>query len=221
MLARDIIADSIPPVKTSDPAALVLDWMGEFKVAHLPIVNHENLLGIVSEDDLLELEDLSLPVGNMQLMIPAEAFVMENSHFFEAAKLMALYKLDILPVVDEQKRYSGLITKSDLVSRLTTLVGAGEPGGIIELEVPINNYMVSEIGRICESNDAKIISLTTSFSADHSILQVTIKLNIRELSRVVSSFQRFNYTIRGVMFDAEQIDDVRSNYENLLRYLSI
>jgi CBS domain-containing protein len=221
MLARDLIADSIPPVKTSDTAALVLDWIGEFKVAHLPIVNHENLLGLVSEEDLLEVEDLSLPVGNISLSIPTDAFVMENSHIFEAAKIMAHYKLDVVPVVDADKRYSGLITKSDLVQYLTDIVGAKEPGGVIELEVPLNNYMVSEIGRICESNDAKIISLTTTPTHDHSLLLVTIKLNIRELSRVVSTFQRFNYTIRGVVFDAEQIDDVRSNYENLLKYLSM
>lgn len=221
MIARDLIADSIPPLKISDRAEAVMDWMGEFKVAHLPIVNNENLIGIVSESDLLELEDLSVEIGSVGLSIPVEAFVMENSHLLETVRIMALYKLDVVPVVDEEKRYVGLVTKSDLVQHISEMIGAREPGGIIELEVPVNNYMVSEIGRICESNDAKIISLTTTLSKDYSVIHVTVKLNIRELSRVVSAFQRFNYTISGVVFDAEQIDDVRSNYENLLKYLSL
>jgi acetoin utilization protein AcuB len=221
MLARELINDSIPPVKTSDTASAVLDWMGEFKVTHLPIVNHQSLLGIVSENDLLELQDEDAPVGNMDLLIPADTFALENSHIFDVLRLMALHRLDIVPVVDEKENYAGLITRADLIAALANMLGAKEPGGIIVLELQANNYALAEIGRICESNDAKVLSLTTAQSLDGSHLLVTLKLNIREMSRLINTFERFNYKIATVVFDGDQLDDVRSNYENLLRYLNI
>lgn len=221
MLARDLINDSIPPVKTSDGASAVLDWMGEFKVNHLPIVNHESLLGIVSENDLLELDNLEMPVGNMDLIVPRDAYVHENGHIFDVLRVMAQHRLDMVPVIDDENNYCGLVTRGDLVNALSEILGAKEPGGIIVLELQVNNYALGEIGRICESNDAKVLSLTTSMSPDGSHLYVTLKLNIRELSRLISTFERFNYKIVTVVFDTEQLDDVRSNYENLLKYLSI
>jgi hypothetical protein len=41
------------------------------------------------------------------------------------------------------------------------------------------------------------------------------------LSRVISTFERFEYEIALVVFDAEQLDDYRDRYENLLRYLNL
>jgi len=41
MIALDLIADSIPPVHTSDTIQKVLDRMIEFRLRHLPIVNED------------------------------------------------------------------------------------------------------------------------------------------------------------------------------------
>ena len=61
MLARELISDSIPSVKKSDKASTVLSWMNEFRVGQMPIVENEELLGLVTEDDLLESENEELP----------------------------------------------------------------------------------------------------------------------------------------------------------------
>ncbi|HVS93616.1 MAG TPA: CBS domain-containing protein, partial [Mucilaginibacter sp.] len=57
MLAIELISDSIPPVHTSDSIQKVVDRMIEFRVRHLPIVNEEQFLGIISDDDLVEETD--------------------------------------------------------------------------------------------------------------------------------------------------------------------
>lgn len=222
LLARDLITDTVPSIKTSDSATRVLEWMNEFKVTQLPVVNHERLLGIVSEDDLLDSGDEDQDIGAIRLHLPEGTYVHEDSHFYEALKMASLMRLDVLPVLSvRDNSFVGTITRADMVKRAAEFLNVEEPGGVIILHLPVNSYSVSEIGRICESNDAKIISLSVGNSSEPGKLYVTIKLNIRELSRVISTFERFEYEIALVVFDAEQLNDYRDRYENLLRYLNI
>ncbi|HEX2901435.1 MAG TPA: CBS domain-containing protein [Bacteroidia bacterium] len=223
LLARDLITDTLPSIKTSDNATRVLEWMSEFKVAQLPVVSQERLLGIVTEEDLLNSGVEDLPVGAIHLSLPEKTFVYEDSHFYEVLKMASLMKLEILPVLSsrENNSFVGTITKSDLLKRAAEYLCVEEPGGIIVLHLANNNYSISEIGRICESNDAKVLSLSVGNSTEAGKLYVTIKLNVRELSRVIATFERFEYEIALVIFDAEQINDFRDSYENLLRYLNL
>ena len=223
MIARDLIADTVPCVKTSDEAGRVLTWMAEFKVRQLPVVNNEALLGMVTEDDLLDVEGDDVPIGNIRLSLPETTYVFEDNHLYEVLKVASTMKLDLLPVLRARDNtYLGVITSSALIEYAGDLLAVREPGGIIVLEMLQNSYSLSEIGRICESNDAKVLSLAArTIPNDPSRLNISIKLNIRELSRLIATFERFEYTISHVIFDAEQLEDYRERYENLLRYLDI
>lgn len=222
LLAKDLITDTVPSVKTSDSATRVLEWMSEFKVNQLPVVNHERLLGIIAEQDLLESGIEDEPIGTIRLSLPEQTHVFEDTHFYDVLKMATIMKLDVVPVLSARDNtYIGVITKHDLVQRAAEFLNVEEPGGVIVLSVGLNSYSISEIGRICESNDAKIMSLSVSNAPEPGKLLVTLKLNIRELSRVISTFERFEYEIALVVFDAEQLDDYRDRYENLLRYLNL
>lgn len=220
MMARALISDSVPSVKTSDTAERVLRWMSEFKVGFLPIVNAESYLGMVKEDDLLEMNDQDHPIGDIELSLPAEVFVYEDSHTYEVLKLITEYKIDVMPVLDYQKNFLGVITRGDILEYLAGTMGVREQGGIIVLEVAMNSYSLSEIGRICEASNAKVLSLTISIAPGPGVIYVTLKLNIRDMSRLISSFERFKYNIASVVFDAEKLEEFRENYEALIRYLN-
>jgi len=222
MIARDLISDTVPSLKTSDSVRRVLDWMNEFKVSQLPVVNNEELLGLVSEDDLLDLDDEEAAIGGIRLSLPEKTHVFEDSHIYDVIKVASLLRLDMVPVLKTRDNaYLGVITKSDMVESVSNLLNATEPGGIIELEVPQNSYHLSEIARLCESNDAKVLSLTVANSPVPSKLLISVKLNIREMSRVIATFERFEYVIHNVVFDSEQLDDYRERYENLIRFLNL
>lgn len=220
MLARDLISDSVPSVKTSDTAFRVLSWMSEFKVTHLPIVNAEGYLGMVREDDLLELEDQDHPLGDIALSVPTDVFIYEDGHVYEVLRFMNEYKLQIMPVLDYQKNFLGVVTQADILNYLGLGLGVNEQGGILVLEMPHNSYSLSEIGRICESNDVKVLSLTLTNAPGPGVMFVTLKVNVRDLSRLIATFERFKYTISTVVFDAAKIEEFRENYEALLRYLN-
>ena len=221
MLARALISDSVPPIKTSDTVAVVLDWMSEFKVNQLPIVNNEELLGVVTEEELLECSDPEMAIGALQLQVPPNVPVYEDTHVFEVLKRFKVHHLDLVPVLDSKDRYIGVIGLHDVVSYLTSFVGASEPGGIIVLHVQQNDYSLSEIGRICESNSARVLSLSVTAAPGNPDLFITLKLNLQEISRVIATFERFDYKIELAVFDSEQLVDLKRNYELLMRYLNI
>lgn len=221
MQARTLISDSIPPAKLTDKASRVINWMSEFKVNFLPVLKGKSLIGIVQESDLLDLENEDQDLSEIHLALNETTCVYEDSHIYEAARMMAQFKLDLLPVLDTHSHYMGLITREKLIEHLALGLNVHEPGGIIVLEVNHNSYHLSEIGRICESNDAKVLSLTIHNAPSPHRMRITIKLNIRELTRVIATFERFNYDIHTVIFDAEQMDDFRENFEALVKYLNI
>ena len=223
MIARDLISDTVPSIKTSDPADRVMNWLAEFKVRQLPVVNNEELLGLITEDDLLDTESENTPIGNIRLSLPDSTYVFEDNHLYEVMRMASTMQLDLVPVLKSRDNtFLGVITSQDLIEYAGDIMGVKEPGGIIVLEIPQNSYSLSEIGRICESNEARVISLAvTPRRGDPSVLYVSLKLNIREMSRVVATFERFEYVIDQVIFDSEQLNDYQENYENLLRYLDL
>lgn len=220
MTAQELISDRIPCLRTSDTGDKVMDWMEEFHVAQLPVVNERQFLGIVTETDVLEAESQDQPVGDYHLTLPNTLCVLGRQHVYDVLKMMAAWQLDILPVVDEERNYIGMVTQQDLIRGLADVFGATEPGGIIILEIPHNSYNLSEIARIVESNDAKALSIYLTSSPDAAAYYVTIKVNISELTRLMNTFERFNYKVVMSFFDKAQLDDTQDRYNLLLRFLN-
>ena len=71
-----------------------------------------------------------------------------------------------------------------------------------------------------ESNDAKILSLYISSLPESLAYQVTLKLNISELTRTLGTFERFGYKVMMSFFDKAQLDDTTDRYNLLMRYLN-
>ena len=56
MIAKNLVSNEIIPLRTSDSGNEALSIMNEFGVRHLPIVNDKQLLGLISEDDILNFD---------------------------------------------------------------------------------------------------------------------------------------------------------------------
>jgi len=221
MTAIDLISDRIPCLRTSDTGEKVLDWMDEFKVNQLPVVNNRQLLGMISENDVLEADSPDQPVGDYRLTLPNTLHIYAEQHVYDAVKMMATWNLDVLPIVDADMNYLGLAAQQDVIKSLSNVLGASEPGGILILEVAHNSYNLSEIARILESNDAKALSVYLTSNPDSSAYYITIKLNVSELTRIVNTFERFNYKVVMSFFDKSHMDDTQDRYNLLLRYLDL
>jgi len=220
MLAKDLISDTIPPLKTSDTGLKALRWMEEFRLNHLPIVNNVNFLGLLSADDILALNAPEEALGNHRLSL-SRPYVMEHQHIYEIIKLIAGQNLSLVPVLNDQHQYLGAITLQDILAKLAETGGIQNPGGIIVLEMNLHDYHLSEIAHIVESNDAVILNAYVSSTPDPNKIDVSIKINKTDLSRLLAAFFRYNYHVKASYHESEFQDDMKKRFESFMNYLNI
>ena len=220
MLAGELISDVVTALKTSDSGTKALSWMEVYRIKHLPIVNHREFLGLISDADIYDLNNPDEPVGNHNLSLK-KPYVNENQHIYEVIELLSRLELTLVPVLNYDKQYLGVITQEELTQRFAQLSAMQQPGGIIELEMVEHDYSLSEISQIVESNNAKILSLYVASSEDNSKLRVTLKINFTDLTSIMETFNRYNYTIVSSHTNDEDMDEFyQDRFDVFLKYLN-
>lgn len=218
MLTRDLISNSIPYLHKDDKVFHALQLMNDYHVAHLPVVENEHYMGIISEEQLLQ-SDEENTINELQVT-DGTTSVQANDHFLKAIQTAVLNKLSIVPVVEE-KQLVGIVTYNDLLRNASEFMSLNDPGGLIVLELESRNYSFTEINRIVESNDAQITQLNTFTDPETSIMQVTIRINKLEISDIISTFQRYEYNVKYYFGEELYENELRTNYDNLMNYLKI
>ncbi|MEE9439595.1 MAG: CBS domain-containing protein [Saprospiraceae bacterium] len=219
MIAKEIISYELAPLHTTDTGEAALTMMNIYHVKHLPIVDEDQFLGLMSEEIILN-NDLDKPIGSYSLGI-ARPFVNETEHIFEVMSKMAESNLTVVPVVDHNDDYLGLITQDDLIQYYAQSFSFSEPGSILVISTSKPNYSLAEISRIIESENAAILSTFLTTSNDTSEVQVTLKINRQDINDIIAAFQRFDYQITASFSEFAYIDDLKERYDSLMSYLNV
>lgn len=220
MKAIELITESIAPLKGSDPASLALTFMQEFKVKHLPIVDGTKYVGMISESQVLDLASETRTLDQVDFSLD-QSSVFDDQHFYEVIKTVSELDLTLIPVVDEDKNYLGVITLKCLISKLSDLNSIKDPGGIIVLELPFHDYSLSEISRIVESNDSFILSNYINSVESSTLMEVTLKVSTSDVRRIVATFERFDYNVKSTFLAEKYIDELKERYDSFMKYLDI
>jgi acetoin utilization protein AcuB len=221
MLAKDLISDVIPSLRTSDSGQKALYWMDIFRISHLPIVNNEDFLGLISDKDIYDSNMAEEPIGNHNLSL-FSPYVTEDQHIYEVIELASRLNLTIIPVLDHNNHYKGVITQNDLIHFFADFSALKEPGAIIVLDMNIHDYSLSQIAQIVEGNDARILSMYISSHSATTRMELTLKINRNDLTSIIQTFTRYNYTIHSTYMDHDDMDSLYENrYEMFMKYLSI
>jgi CBS domain containing-hemolysin-like protein len=220
MIARQLISDEIMPLKTSDSGTKALNWMDEYKVSHLPIVNNENFLGVISEQDIYNLSNFDEPLGNHKLSLK-QPFINEHQHIYNVLRIIDELKLTVIPVLDDHQKYLGCFTLRNLLTFIAGIYSIDNPGGVIVLEISEQDYSLTEIANIVESNNAKILSSFITSHKDSTRLEVIIKVNKIELGAILQTFDRYGYYVKASFGEDEDQKDLKERYDSLMNYLNI
>lgn len=221
MLAKDLISEVVPSLKTSDSGQTALNWMEIFRISHLPIVNNMDFLGLISDTDIYDMNQPEEPIGNHSLTL-LKPYVSTEQHLFEVIGLASRLKLTVVPVLDEKSHYKGVITTTDLVRYLAGISSMDQQGGIIVLELVERDYSLSQIAQIVESNNIKILSLYITSPPNSTLLEVTIKVNTNDLTSVIRTFERYNYDVKTWVTTDDSMDRFYSErFDLLMKYLNI
>lgn len=220
MIAKELISESIPPIKPDDSGIRALKWMEEFKVSHLPVVDGRNFLGLLSDDDILDMELPDKPISSISDFFE-KIFVNENKHYYDALKIISDDHISVLPVLTDEGLYAGSISVNNIIEKLSTMVAVNEPGSVLILEVRTNDYSLSQIAQIVESNDARILSAHVASNFEGN-LDVTLKINRAEINGVIQTFQRYGYIIKSnFQINSFYQEDLRNRFDSLMNFLKM
>jgi len=220
MLAIELVSDTIPPVHTSDSIQKVMERMQEFRIRHLPIVNEEQFLGLVSDSDLVEETDYQVPIGSLALSL-VNPYVLEDQHIYDVIRLFYEQQLTIVPVLDSKKNYKGLIAINTLVEYFAKLTSVSDPGGIIVLEIGDKNNSLAHMAQIVESDNAQILSSYVRTFPDSTRIEITLKVNKVDISAIVATFMRYEYEVKATFNHSDNNDNSKDRYDSLMNYLNL
>ncbi|MBS1628194.1 MAG: CBS domain-containing protein [Bacteroidetes bacterium] len=218
-LASQIIQTNYPAINLSDKISFALQLMEDYDVQHLPVVNDEKFAGLISKDDLLDADE-TLTIVSIEESLN-NFYVKSEEYFLAALKITANNQLSLIPVINEHQELSGVITQTKLLQTINIYTGAEEPGGLIVFELDKRQYSFGEITRLVETNDAFITQLNTYTEAETGIVFVAIKINKKEISDIVATFQRYDYPIRYYFGEEQYTNELKDNYNHLMSYLNI
>jgi acetoin utilization protein AcuB len=138
-MTREVVA--LPPQSTAGEA---LALCRERRIRHLPVLEDDRLVGIVSDRDLRSATPaLGDParaeaLGRIlvhEVMVREVATTHPDDPIEEAANALRERKIGCLPVV-EDGALVGIVTSSDVMEALVYLMGAHEPGNRLEVVMP-------------------------------------------------------------------------------------
>ncbi len=219
MLVSQLPIVNYPVVHLFDTISLALQFMDNYDVQHLPVAEDDVFIGIISKTDLFD-EDEAVAIEALQPAL-IKVSVQSNEHFLSALKLASANDLSILPVVNAEMQLQGVVTMTELMHAVAAFQNVEEPGAIIVLEMERHNYAIGEISRLVETNNASIVQLNTYTESGTGLFVVTLKLNKTEISDVLSTLQRYDYTIRYFFGEEAYENELRENYDLLMNYLKI
>jgi acetoin utilization protein AcuB len=220
MIVSEITTSLVPTLKPTDRVSFAIDRMLESRLFDLPIVDEEqHLLGMIRFEQLEEHEEAD---SLQEIQSSWKSFsVKMTDPFIRLLNLLQNDQTTAVPVVDDNDIYLSTVQIHDLMAWLATQSVVAQPGGLLSLRVAHNNYSLSEIARIAESNNGSILNLRVSPDADPDFMLVHLKLNLMDLTYVMATFERFGYRIDSYNHQSHLNDLYTERYDALMRYLDI
>ena len=221
MLVSEVVQKSVVPVS---PSTLLTDVLIENypeNILYLPVVEENHFLGFLSLVDLELERELNDTVGQCSLDT-TEVFASPGQHLFEVLVLFQKAALPVLPVLNEDSEFQGIISLDQLLHTLASSHAFQADGAVLVLSVEAIQYSLSEISRLVESNQGKILMvLVESDPFTHEKLLVHLKINLPDLSRVVATLERYEYQVVELHHKTELISLDQERLDQLMKYLGI
>ena len=221
MIASSLLSNVVPVLKKDDTCAQALGWMDLFRVSHLPVLEGETYVGLLSDEIMYTHGSIHDTIG--MLDIPREmTFVYEDVHMYDVIGVASSRLLSVVPVLNRKEVYQGSILLTDILHNIDKLLCIDDPGGIIVLEVNKIDYSLAEVAQIVEYNEAKVLSCYVTCMPDSNKVEITLKVNTARIETILDTFIRYRYVIKNTFVSGEDInEEMRDRYGQLLKFMEM
>lgn len=194
--------------------------MRDFHIYHLPIIERDDYLALISEEDILDWDAPEAPLAKADFLKFRPA-VFDNMHPIEAIKVVKEFNLSLIPLLDEDRNYVGSITMENLFNFITNTNSFEQEGGIIILRVSPLEYSLAEIARLAESDNIILQGVLVRQLEDENMMHITLKTNKKDLRSFVATLKRYEYQIEATYNALLNEETLKDNFDLLMRYLDL
>lgn len=220
MLCKDYISNETPVIHLNETIEDVLHHTGEVSTAYYIVEDNDKYIGLLNGEDFLSFPKHTTISHFSDVIIKAS--VRDTQHIFSAFQVMHQLNISLVPIVNTENDLLGEITEDSLLDALSLYLGLNEAqGGMIVLEVNPLHYSIAEIIQIVQSGNADIMQYNTRRNASNGNIEVSFIINKPDVSLIVATLQRYEYNILYYFGDESYDNELKTNYDLLMRYMNI
>ena len=204
MFVRDRMTPNPITVTPDTPFQDALRLMREHRFRRLPVVNEQGeLVGIVSERDLLyaspspatslsvwELNYLLSKLKIEEIMTREVITTTPDAPIEDAAHLIVTNKIGGLPVVDENNHVVGVITETDIFKTFVEMLGGGQKGLRLTLEVPERKGVLAQLAQAIFELGGNIVSVGSFYGDTPEERTLVIKVRGVAKDQLVDTLEK-------------------------------
>ena len=220
MVAEQLINYMVPPLKREDDITRAKQWMDEFHVKQLPVIENNKLLGFISEELLYDSEIMHSSVGDYPLL-GHQCFVLVSQHYYDILKVQSTHEMEMVAVLDFDEHFKGVVLVSDVVKEFADTAIVNSEGAIIAFKSSLNDYSLSEISRIVEMNESIILGANVKPDRDDpSLIEVVLRINHQDVNQIASGLSKSGYSVISSFNTEDKSFDEKDRYGLLMKYLN-
>jgi Mg/Co/Ni transporter MgtE len=217
-LLSEYINNDFKPFTSLDTIATIQDFFIDITYSHFPIIDNGIYLGSISAVDV-ETFEASKTIADYRYALEG-FFVRSTMIWLDVLEVFAKNNSNIVPILDESNVYIGYYEITDIIKFLNETPFLKETGGVIVVEKPTEDYSMSQITQIVESNNSKLLGVFVS-DANATKVQVTIKTTLGAMNEIIQSFRRYNYEIISEHNEDNYLNTLKERSEYLDKYLNL
>jgi predicted transcriptional regulator len=219
MQIKNYITNDIKPLELKDTVKKAKNLFNNLIFTHLPVVDNKKLVGLVIEEDILNIDDTSKKIKSLQYQLEY-FYADENDNWFQVFQKLAATEANILPILNENKEYLGYIELQDILHTINNTPFLSEEGTVLIVSIAKENYSFSRIAQIIESNNATLFGAFIS-NLSGGITEVTLKLSSENINAIIQTFRRYNYKIELGLHEDVYLQEMKERSGYLQKYLDI
>ncbi len=207
MLVADVMRDHVVTAAPGTTLAEAVRLMTVHRVRHLPVMDADRLLGIVSDRDVkrvmaspatsLAAHELNYLLDKLtveQFMTRAVITITPGLPVEEAARVMLKERISALPVTDAG-RVVGIVTETDVLELFVRALGAGEPSSRLDVILDDRRSGLAEVIQAVEGTGAVVSSVMTLFK-EHRVKEAIVRVATIDPRPAVAAVQARGFQVR-------------------------
>lgn len=213
------ILNEYKPFNLLTKVSEVKSFFNETVFCHFPIIQNNQLIGLISENDIKGIDEDDKTLEDFQFLFNL-FFIEEKNNLLEIIKVFASNETNIIPVLDEKKEFIGYYDLIEILHVFNSTPFLNNEGVVILLEKEIKDYSFSEISQIVESNNGKILGVYIS-ETTASTVKISLKFSSQDINEIIQSFRRYNYKVLSDHKEDFYLEDLKERTNYLRKYLNI